>query len=473
MALRGLYLRGCPPPAAAVWGLCGRRILVRGSQMSRMGTITKTGSLALLLFSVSSLEVIGDPISLTHKPFTRSALEETLRYKYTTLQSRSITGDRARLERRIAAEMFRPQDLLRLAKVYSIEARRLRDFSLWRKAKRTAISSLGKDRQVDSDARVLIASTQIISHEFDRARRNLEIALLQSPEHVAATTQWLRLKLITGDNVSVHIKAEELVERAPSTDTYSLLAEALLARGTPDKAIHAYINALALEKPGDPERAARIRTDLAGAYFDRGEYDLARFALEEALRVHSGYGDAMALLAEIELAEGETEKAVELFRIAHARTNSAYYRAGIARAIREQGETKAAWRELREVEHELRKSVEQGYRAQRMELIRTLLAQKQKNSTWRAIRYLLKEVRERPSGEVYALLAKAYRRTPLQKMAHEYVMLALAKGHQTSDTYMDAHHIAQAQDMYFEAEAFRNYAHKLNPRTQIRRSKAK
>ena len=233
-----------------------------------------------------------------------------------------------------------------------------------RKDLQRAEESLQKslDYQVNFEALRGLAALSLEEHRFGDALGFARQAVEAAPLDHGALSVLSDALLALGRVDEAATVIDGMLARAPSFEALGRRALLERRRGDLDQALDLMSRAC---------DAAAARTDLGDAeawcLAQRGELhrlrcepDAARQDYELALERHPGHSLTRVHLAELEFAEGHTDRALELYRGVLAERDDPLERAALAEVLAARGEAKQAARERSAAVREMRRSAARG-----------------------------------------------------------------------------------------------------------------
>lgn len=302
------------------------------------------------------------------------------RYRYrveddaSTLAKRSAQAEIAFLETQISNDPQSAFTRRDLAGAYLRQARVSRDRVWYAKAQRQAEASLKLLPQFNHGAELLLGEIAQERHDFDRAIAIAQNVRRENPGDTGALVLLIKAQLAKGDAPDAAVAADDLVRRAPSLTSYTWKALTDEQTLHDDQALLNFKRALAVEDIGDYEGSAWTRSMLGRFYARHGDSHMARQLYQEALRIKPRYVTALALLANLELAQHHGQKASDRYAEAFALSGNPKFLSGEAQALRLLKEQTLASELDRKAEILLRQQMSEEGFGHRVDLAELLLA---------------------------------------------------------------------------------------------------
>jgi len=396
------------------------------------------------------------------RPFFRADEINTkkVRYRFRIVPPNSLEGRIAEKEKQVAHSKSILEEVA-LAELYFQRAKRDGLTSYFDKADAAAEHALSILPRLAS-ATAIRAKVMQTRHQF---RESLD-SIAKSPELGASpggAVLRITAHLGLGQIDEAHREADALVERLPSTSTYTLMAQVLETHGFLDEARFYFDRALIVEDGGDPEGGAWTRTLMGRFYLRRGQHRSAQKLIEEALRIDPGSIFALGVLGDLERQRGDLASADGHYAEAFSRSKDPLFALRRADVKLQQNDRDSAQALLREAESMLRQEIERGAYGHRAQLAQVLLTKGGVTEIREAVTLIEDESRVRRNYETLQVFSRALRFAGQWRRAQGIAREILRSGVQSADAYHEASLIERQFKNYALADFYAGRVKALNP----------
>lgn len=375
-------------------------------------------------------------------------------------------------EERVGAD---PHDFAaynKLAQAYLRRARETGDVADYTRAEAAVQASLGASRGDNYTATALLASIQTVKHDFaaaaETARQAIALDLGAVPAGRQGPFAYAVLgdaQLGLGDYAAARETYEQVVAMAPGLTSFSRLAHVLEILGDVDGADLAWRNALSTDGGRLPENTAWANVQYGHFQFRIGRIDDAERSYRSALEALPGYVHALAGLASVHAARGESEDAISLYETAVRRQPLPEYAAALGDVYAATGDDTAA-----QVQYDLVLAIIDLYRANGIDtdLQTAVFLADHEIDLPEALRQA-RVVYEKQPDSIYAAdaLAWALHRSDRSEEAVTYAEQALRLGTPDPALHFHAGMIYLANDDEVAAREHLTRARDLNPQFSV------
>lgn len=408
----------------------------------------------------------------------RSSLPQAFQYKFAeALETRGATRteafaeELAFLQKRVNRNPESGLDLAALAGGYIGKARVTGQNTWYILAEQAAERSLAAFPLAlgNSGAQLALAEVAQAKHDFHGALELIGLVTRREPRNASAISLRASIELALGEPEAARRDVSDLVKALPNVSNLTLRATTEEVEGALAAARADFERAIQIEEPDDPLGSAYTRTLFARFLVRRGEQDLARGLLEEALRIAPRYPLALLHLGDLEFREGRFAQAearyAELLFISRDSPSTYDHAAqqGLARVKRAEGsgQAEALWDRA---EATLRREITQGAFGHRRELSRLLLERGRPEDVPEALEQARTELNTRRDWETLGALAWAQLRSGRTLEARATIERALRMGVQDAELEYRAASIERALGHQIEAQRHEARAARINPR---------
>lgn len=262
----------------------------------------------------------------------------------------------ADLEARVAADDADAVALTELGNAYLQRARETGDPTQYGSAERALDAALELDPN-NVDALVGAGVLALARHDFAEALELGERALGLNPESPGALGVLADAQTELGLYDEALASVQAMLDLNPDLSSYARVSYQRELHGELDGAIDAMEKSFNAGVAGS-ENAEYVRVLLGNLYFNRGEIDVAGQIYEESLEARPDFVYALAGLARVRAAQGETDEAVELFNAVIARNPLPEFVISLGETLEGAGRTEDAQRQ-----YELVGAIEQLFMA--------------------------------------------------------------------------------------------------------------
>lgn len=366
-------------------------------------------------------------------------------------------------------------DLAALAATYMKKARVTGQGGSYLLAEQAADRSLAVLPFFNSGAKLTLAEALQARHDFEAALALIAEVLQEEPRNSSALSLRASVNLALGQPGLALKDVTPLVELLPNPTNLTLRALVNEGLGRDEAAVADFTAAIALEQPDDFFGSARTRTLLGRHYMRRGELEMARGLLQEALRIAPNYPQATLLLGDLESRQGRYQIAEGLYQqilgLHSAEGNGAAGSStvydhsamrGLARLKRIQGsaDQAAAWERTEAL---LRLEIQNGAYGHRRELARMLLERGRPQDVWEALRQAQTEAKTRRDWETLSTLAWAQLNSGQLSAAQRSIQAALKVGIRDAELLYRAGQVEQKLGNLPQAEMYFAQAQQVDP----------
>lgn len=366
----------------------------------------------------------------------------------TTVETESAVDRRiAELQAKAAANPEDTPALSQLGFAYLQKSRENGDTSLYARSE-TAFLQVLDVQPNDQIAKVGLGAIALARHEFNEALAHASEAIALDPEDADA---WA----IAGDALMELGRYDEavqafqqMVDLRPDHAAFVRIAYARELHGDVDGARMALEDAVESAGPTG-ENAAYARVQLGNIMFGRGDLDGAKAQYEAALQAYPGYVHALARVARVDAAQGEYDRAIELYEQVTARQPVLEYVVALGDTYALAGDEASAKRQYSLVE-----AIDELYRANGIdtELELALYYADHDLKTEEAVRQAQTVYEQRPSVPAADALAWALYKDSRPEEALPYAQEALALGTRDAGLY---YHLGMIQKSRGDDDASR------------------
>ena len=215
-----------------------------------------------------------------------------------------------------------PEGYNQLAAAYMQKARETSDFDLNAKADEAITRSLVVEPD-NYDALKLRAKLQLTYHRFSEALETARRAQTVRTDDHDVWGQITDALVELGDYAGAVKAAQTMVDLRPDSSSYARVSYLRSLHGDTQGAIQAMVVAVKSANPNDPEGIAWCRVQLGNELMNAGRLDEAEREFDEALRVFTDHPLALRGKAEVRVAAGDIQGAIEICKRERASADAA------------------------------------------------------------------------------------------------------------------------------------------------------
>ena len=365
----------------------------------------------LILITLGGL-LLGSKISSSDKP------QDWMKYRYSiALPGGGNESDLFHYRQKVKAQPDSASDWASLAAALRKEGKRSGYVSHLEEAGAAAEKSIAILPHFNPSARIVLGQLAQDRHDFQAALAIADQILRENPGNPQAISIKVTSNLALGRIEAARRDSADLIRQFPGLASLTMGALIELEAGHETEALAAFERAIRSEDFGDREGSAWVRSLLGRHHLRKGNLNVARLLLGEALRIKPNYPLAMGLLAELETKEGNISEAERLYREAYRILPEPSFRVDLGAALAGAGrraEAEALWAEAETL---MRSDLETNPYGHRGEMVHLLLNRADPADFPEAIRLAEAEAQIRQNRETLETLEWAYQMAGTQKKA--------------------------------------------------------
>ena len=268
-------------------------------------------------------------LSVFGQPPTSEAVVNSLEERELARQAMSLNTDQRiqMYQNLVQKQPDQPHYRNLLAATYIQKVRETTDFTYLERADKILESVLSRDGD-NYEALRLRTQIELERHDFKGAAESSRRLTKAAPEDAWNWGTLGDALIENGEYDQAADAYQRMVDIKPDLSSYNRAAYFRFLYGDMEGAIDIMQQAIAAGSP-TPENIAWCKVELGHLYLKSGRVDEAEHAYSSALKLFSNYHPALAGLGHVARLRGETQRAIEFYKSAQARTPLPDYAAAL------------------------------------------------------------------------------------------------------------------------------------------------